>query len=197
MSSEVYDTVAMMSSISSTVSIVCKWVLLARDFFHAEGFFGETFLFFNISASVRGYLGGVTSPYFCLSSSPSSSFWSTSSSPPSPGDSDAISSDVLFISYTSSLFFFLLLLGPSYSSQDYRISDEVKVKDFCLFDWYKELCRPFLGYFPHIFLGEFVVGLELFLMFVSVCSDVNEMSVYVELRYCLEPIQSIQSHSGE
>jgi hypothetical protein len=115
-SSEVSATTVMMRSITSTVSIVCDWGLLAHAFFHAEGFFGETFIFLDFSTSVRGSLGGVTLPCSCLSSLFFSS-WFTSSPPPPPGESGTISSDALFISCTSSFFFFLELLGPSYSSR--------------------------------------------------------------------------------
>ena len=61
---------------------------------------------------------------------------------------------------------------------DYKTFDEVGVEELCLFDWYKELCRPFLGYFFHVLLCEFVIGLELFLVFIPMCSDVNEVLVY-------------------
>ena len=60
-------------------------------------------------------------------------------------------------------------------------SDEVGVGEFCLFDWYKELCRTFLVYFLHIFLNDFVIGLEIFLVFVLMRSDVNEVPVYTEI----------------
>jgi hypothetical protein len=104
-----------MRSASSTVSTFCDRSLLARDFFRAEGFCGETFLFLDVSSSIGGSFGGVTSPFSCLSYSPSSS-WFTSSPPPPPSESDAVSSDALFMSYTSSFFlFFLVLLGPSHS----------------------------------------------------------------------------------
>jgi hypothetical protein len=69
--------------------------------------------------------------------------------------------------------------------------DEVEVGEFFLVDWYKELCRPFLGYFFHVFLCEFVIGLDLFLVFIPMCSDVNEMPIYVELCKWPEPVQSI------
>jgi F0F1-type ATP synthase membrane subunit a len=74
-------------------------------------------------------------------------------------------------------FFLLLLLATTWSIilflGDYRTSDEVRVREFCLFEWYKEFSRSFLGYFLHIFLSEFVIGLELLLVFVSTCNDVN------------------------
>jgi hypothetical protein len=116
-SSDVSDTMMMMRSMSSTVSTVCNLGLLALDFFRDEGFMGETFLFLDVSASSRGSLGSVTSPYLCFSSSPLSSSLSTSSPPPPLGESKIVSSDVLFNSYTSSFFFLLLLLGASYSSR--------------------------------------------------------------------------------
>jgi hypothetical protein len=113
---EVSDTAVMMRSISSTVSTVSNGGLLARDFFHNEGFFGEPFLFLDVSISVRGFLGGVTLPCSCFSSSPSSSSLSTSSPPPPSGESGVASSDALCVSCTSSFFFFFFFLGPSYSS---------------------------------------------------------------------------------
>jgi hypothetical protein len=119
-SSEAYSIATMMKSTSSIVSTFCDWGLVAWDFFRVEGFYGQPFLSSDVSASVRGSFGGVTSPLSFLSSSPSSS-WFTSSPPPSAGESDAVSFDALFfsslsMSYTSSFFFFLfVLLGPSYS----------------------------------------------------------------------------------
>jgi hypothetical protein len=114
-SSDVSDTNTMMRLISSTMSIVYSLGLLAFEFFHDVGFIGETFLFLDVSTSSSGFLGGVTSPYFLLSSSPSLYSLSTSSSFPLQGEFDAFSSDALFISCTSSFFFFLLPLGASYS----------------------------------------------------------------------------------
>jgi hypothetical protein len=85
-----------------------------------NGFYGETFHFFDVSTSVRGYFGSITSSFSCLSSSPSSSCF-TSLPPPPAGELGAVSSDVLFfsslsMSYTSSsFFFFFALLSLSYS----------------------------------------------------------------------------------
>jgi hypothetical protein len=76
-------------------------------------------------------------------------------------------------------------------------SDEVRVGEFCLFDQYKELCRPFLGYFFYVLLCEFVIGLELFLVFVPSCSDVNEILICTELHKWREPVQGIQRHTRE
>jgi hypothetical protein len=119
-SSEVSDIAVMMRSMSSIVSTVCILGLLALDFFHDEGFMGETFLFLDVSASSMGSLGCYFTCFF-LSSSPFSSSLSTSSPPPPPGESEAVSSDALFNSCTSSFFFLLLLLGASYSSaSDHR-----------------------------------------------------------------------------
>jgi hypothetical protein len=106
-----------MRSMSSTVITVWNGGLLAFEFFHAKGFFGETFIFLDVSVSVRGYLGSVTSPLSFLYSSPSTYSFSTSSPPLPLGESDVVSSDVLFNFCTSSFFFFLLLLGASYSLQ--------------------------------------------------------------------------------
>jgi hypothetical protein len=60
MSSEVSSTTMMMRSMSSTMRIVCNLGLLAFEFFHDEGFNGETFIFLDVSASSRGFFGGVT-----------------------------------------------------------------------------------------------------------------------------------------
>jgi hypothetical protein len=68
-SSEVYETMTMMKSMSSILSTVCICGLVALDFFRDVGFVGETFLFLEVSASSIGSLGCVTSPCFCLSSS--------------------------------------------------------------------------------------------------------------------------------
>jgi hypothetical protein len=90
---------------------------LAFEFFRDEGFFGEPFLFLDVSIFGGGSLGGVTSPCSYFSSSPSSSSLSTLSPPPPSSEFDVISFDALFGSCTSSLFFLLLLLGASYSSR--------------------------------------------------------------------------------
>jgi hypothetical protein len=47
---------------SSYVSVASNWGLLAHVFFLAEGFYGETFLFYGIIVSIGGYFGGVASP---------------------------------------------------------------------------------------------------------------------------------------
>jgi hypothetical protein len=73
-SSEVSAIVAMMRSMSSTVSTVCNLGLLDFDLFCDEGFIGETFLLLDVSVFVRGSLGGVTSCFFFLFSS--STFYS-------------------------------------------------------------------------------------------------------------------------
>jgi hypothetical protein len=57
---------------------------------------------------------------------------------------------------------------------DHRDFDEVRVREFFLGKWYKELCRPFLSYFFHVLLCEFVIGLNLFFVFVSARSDIDE-----------------------
>jgi hypothetical protein len=71
---------------------------------------GETFLFFKGSASS---LGGVTSPCFCSYSFPFIS--STSSSPPRPGDTEAVFFYALLKSCTSAFFFLLLVSSVSCS----------------------------------------------------------------------------------
>jgi len=92
------------------MSTVCILVKVALDFFQEEVFEGETFLFFNGSAS---YLGAVTSPCFYSSYFPFIS--STSLSPPQPGDTEAVFSEALLNSWTSSIFFLLLVPGVSCS----------------------------------------------------------------------------------
>jgi hypothetical protein len=62
MSFEVSDTMKMIRSMPSTMSTVWNGGLLAFDFFRDEGFFRESFLFWDVSTSVRGSLGDVTSP---------------------------------------------------------------------------------------------------------------------------------------
>jgi hypothetical protein len=70
------------------------------------------------------------------------------------------------------MYLFLLFLPVAarctiFFPSDYRTFDEVRFREFCLFDRYKELCRLFLGYFFHVLLYEFVIGLELFFVFIS------------------------------
>jgi hypothetical protein len=80
---------------------------------------------------------------------------------------------------------------------DYKTFDEVGVEEFCLFNLYKELCRPFLGYFFHFLLCEFIIGLELFLLFIPTCSDVNEMPICAELHKWPELVKGIRCHARE
>jgi hypothetical protein len=90
---------------------------MAFDFFRDEGFVGEPFLFLDVSASGKGYLGSVTSPCFYLSSrTSSSSSLSTLSPPPPSGESSVVSFDAQLNFWASSFFFFMLLLDASYSS---------------------------------------------------------------------------------
>jgi hypothetical protein len=60
-------------------------------------------------------------------------------------------------------------------------SDDVDVRKICLLDWYKEFGWPFLSYFLHVFINQFVIRLQLLFAFVPPHSDVNEVPVYVEL----------------
>jgi hypothetical protein len=119
---EASSTAMMMSLILFTVSTFCDLGLLAWVFFHVEGFYGEKLCFFDVSTSIRGSFGGVTSPFYFLSPSSPPSSWFTSSSPPPPaGESGAVSSNALSfsslsMSYTSSFsffFFIFALLCPS------------------------------------------------------------------------------------
>jgi hypothetical protein len=102
-SSEASFRAAMMKSKSSVVSTIFILVTVAFDFFWEEGFEGEPFLFFRGSTSS---LGGVTSPRFCSSPFPFSSY--TSSSPPHSGDIEAIFPKAL-IKYWNYLVFCVLL----------------------------------------------------------------------------------------
>jgi hypothetical protein len=98
-------------------------------------------------------------------------------------------------------FFLLLFLGVYWYIilflSDYRTYDEFGVGYFFLFDWYREFCRPFLGYLLHIFLGEFLIALELFLVFIPTRDDVNEVPVYVEFHKWPEPMECIRCHARE
>jgi hypothetical protein len=110
---EASDITTIMKSKSSTMNTVCNFSLLSLDFFRDVSFVGEIFLFLDVSSSSRGFLGGVTSPCFCLYSFPLSSSLSTLSSPPTLGDSEVVSSDALLSSCIYSFFFLLLLPGVS------------------------------------------------------------------------------------
>jgi hypothetical protein len=59
-SSEVFETMVMMRSMSSIVSTVCICGLLPLDFFGDVCFVGGKFLFLEVSASSRGSLCNVT-----------------------------------------------------------------------------------------------------------------------------------------
>jgi hypothetical protein len=100
----------MMKSKSSTLSTVCILVKVALDFFQEEGFEVETFLLFKGSVSS---LDDVTLPCFCSSYLPFIS--STLSSPPRLGDTEAVFSEALLKSWTSLVFFLLLVPGVSCS----------------------------------------------------------------------------------
>jgi cytochrome c biogenesis protein CcdA len=103
-------TTATMKSKSSNVREVCILVTGVLGFFLKEYFRGETFLFFDESSSS---LGGGTLNFCCSVSVP------YSSSPSSSGVMEAILTDRLSTSWTSSVFFivftFFILLGPSVS----------------------------------------------------------------------------------
>jgi len=93
--------------ISSLVSVVSNWGLLAHVFFLVEGFFGEIFLFYIVIVPIGGSSsGGVVDLPPPFPSSPSSS--------PPPGKPDQLyskplSSTSLCISWTSSYFFFFII----------------------------------------------------------------------------------------
>jgi hypothetical protein len=94
---------------------------LAHVFFLAECFRRETFLFFDVSASIGESFGGETLPLDFISLSSPPCF--TSSPPPPAGESDPISSQALSSSSvsmfcTSSFFFFFFtLVYPSCSTR--------------------------------------------------------------------------------
>jgi hypothetical protein len=73
--------------ISSSVSMVSNWGLLAHVFFLAEGFFGETFLFYIVIVPIRGSLSGgvldLPPPFPSSPSSPPPYLSALSSPPPS------------------------------------------------------------------------------------------------------------------
>jgi hypothetical protein len=106
----------MMKSKSSGVRIVCNLVIFSFDFFQEEGFQGETFLFFEGSSFS---LGSVTSPLFCSASMPSIA----SPPPPCSGEMEAVFTNVLYKSWTSSIFFILLGLGVSNAVYGLYMSD--------------------------------------------------------------------------
>jgi hypothetical protein len=93
-----------------------------RAFFLAEGFYRETFLFYDASTVVRGSFSSVASPLSCFSPSSPPSSWFTLFPPTPAGELGAVSSDALSFSSLSmsqnSLFFFFLfaLLYPSCST---------------------------------------------------------------------------------
>jgi hypothetical protein len=98
------------------------------------------------------------------------------------------------------MYLFLIFLPVAtrciiFFASDYMNFDEVRVGEFCLFYQYKELCRPFLGYFFHVLVCEFVIGSELFFVFVSARSDIDEMPVCAKLRKWTEPVQSVWHHA--
>jgi hypothetical protein len=75
-------------------------VMVAFDFFQEEGFGGEPFLFF---------MGSTSSSCLC-----STSFsFNSLPSPPCSGDMEIVFTDVLSISWTSSVFLVMLGLGVS------------------------------------------------------------------------------------
>jgi hypothetical protein len=68
-SSEASSMTAIIRSTSSSVSVDFILGLLAHVFFLSEDFCGETFIFFDVLASVRGSFGSVTSPFSLFSPS--------------------------------------------------------------------------------------------------------------------------------
>jgi hypothetical protein len=59
--------------------------------------------------------------------------------------------------------------------------DDVGVGEFDIFDWYKELCWPFLSDLFHVFHGQLIVGLQLLPAFIPMRSDINKVSICMEL----------------
>jgi hypothetical protein len=62
-SSEESSTAMIIRSTSSSVNVAFILGLLARILFLAEGFFRETFRFFDVLASIRGSFDDVTFPF--------------------------------------------------------------------------------------------------------------------------------------
>jgi hypothetical protein len=75
--------------------------------------------------------------------------------------------------------------------------DEFKVRQFFLVDSYKKLCKTILIYFFHVLLNEFKIRLDLFFMFVSMRSDINKMSLCVELQKWSEHVKGVRCHTRE
>jgi hypothetical protein len=97
--------------------------------------------------------------------------------------------------------FFIILFSISRCiilfTSNHWTSNEVGVRQFYLFDWYKELWGPFLSDFFQVLLCELVIGVNLFLTFVYACSDINKMLVCMELHKGPEPIQGVRRHIRE
>jgi hypothetical protein len=93
---------AMRNLKSSEVRTIYILVMVAFDFFREEGFRGKPFLFFRGSTSYPFFY----STYLSFNSSPST---------PCSGDMEAVFTDALSNSWTSSVFFVLLISGVSYA----------------------------------------------------------------------------------
>jgi hypothetical protein len=159
-SSEASSTVAMIRSTSSSVSVAFILGLLAHVFFLSKVFCRETFLFFDVLASVGGSFGGVTSTFSLLFSFFPSSFliYFISSSSCGRVRPTFLRGVVLLISlYVLYLFLFLIFLHTALPDMldpgDQGASNDVRVREFCIVNQYKELCQPFFGDLLHIFVG--------------------------------------------
>jgi hypothetical protein len=69
-----------------------------------------------------------------------------------------------------------------FDPRDQWNSDDVKVREFYIFDWYKELYWPLLSDVFHVFIGQLIVGLQLLLAFIPECGDVDKVPICTELR---------------
>jgi hypothetical protein len=61
----------------------------------------------------------------------------------------------------------------------------------------KELCRPVPSYLLEVLLCELIVWLKLFFMLNCTCSDINKVSICVELHEGSEPVQGVRHHTRD
>jgi hypothetical protein len=65
---------------------------------------------------------------------------------------------------------------------DQGTSDDVRVKEFCIFHWYKELYWPFFGDILHVFVGQLIIGLQFLFTLIPARGDVDKVLICVKLR---------------
>jgi hypothetical protein len=68
-----------------------------------------------------------------------------------------------------------------FDSSDQGTSDDVGVREFCILNQYEELYWPFFGDLLHVFVSQFIIGLQFLLFFIAARSDVDKVSIYVEI----------------